>query len=136
MNPYAMTAARQRSRQPALAAAVEFDVAVAFAAGGGQTEIEFLDVLVLAQRGRLAIHDDPAVFQDVAVIGIAQRDIGVLLGDDKADAGLLVEPGDDLEDLLDQLRREAERGFIEQYQPRPRHQRPASATICCSPPEV
>src|SRR5215470_5375960 len=37
------------SRQPALAAAVVLDVAVALAAAGGEAEVEFLDVVVGAQ---------------------------------------------------------------------------------------
>src|SRR5205085_2880269 len=62
------------SGQPALPAAVEFDVAVVFAAGGGEAEVEFLDVLVLAQRRGGAVHHHPAVLQNVAVSGVAQRD--------------------------------------------------------------
>src|SRR5712692_8206826 len=108
-----MTTTKLLLRQPALAAAVEFDLAVAFAARGGEAEVEFLDVLVLAQRGGGAVHHDAAVFEDVAIAGVTQRDVGVLLGDEKADPGLGIEPRDDLENLLDQLRRQAERGLVE-----------------------
>jgi len=42
---------------------------------------------------------------------------------------------DDLEDLLDQLRRQAHRGLIEQIMVG-RAMRLADAVICCSPPDV
>src|SRR5260370_4095373 len=67
-------------RKPALPASIELDVTIAFAAGRRQAKIEFLDVLVFAQRRRRAIHDDPAVFEDVAVAGEAHRDGPLLLG--------------------------------------------------------
>src|SRR3954464_9955197 len=73
-------------RQPALSAPVEFDVAIAFPACSGNAQIEFLYVLIFAQCRRAAIHHDAAVFEDVAVLGIAQGDIGVLLGDHKRGA--------------------------------------------------
>src|SRR5579883_414531 len=69
------------SGEPALAPAVMLDLAVAFAPGGGKAEIELLHILVAAQGLRRAIHDDAAVLEDVAIIGIAQRDVGVLLGE-------------------------------------------------------
>src|SRR5207245_2731026 len=71
--------------EPALAPAIVLDVAVALAARRRQSEIEFLDVLVAAQYRRGAVHHDAAVFEDVAVIGMTQRDVGVLLGDEEAD---------------------------------------------------
>src|SRR5512147_998571 len=95
--------------EPALAAAVGLDVAEALAAAGGKAEVELLDVLVLGERAALAVHHHAPVLQDVAVARVAQRDVGVLLRD--------------LEDLLDELRREPHRGLIQQDHPRPRHER-------------
>ena len=57
--------------QPAFAPPVVFDVAVAVAAGGAETEIKFLDVLVLAQRGGGAIEHHAAVFENIAMVGNA-----------------------------------------------------------------
>src|SRR5438552_15846620 len=69
------------SREPALAALVALHVAVALALARGRAgaEVELAHVLVLAQRCRGAVHDHPAAFQDVAVVGVAQRHVGVLL---------------------------------------------------------
>jgi hypothetical protein len=46
-----------------------------------------------------------------------------------------VELPDHLEDLLDDQRCEAERGFVEQQQLGPLIRARAMASICCSPPE-
>ena len=50
---------------------------------------------------------------------------GVLLDQEHGELFALVERVDGGENLLHQERREAERGFVEQEQPRPRHQRAA-----------
>src|ERR1700730_16553248 len=113
------------SRQPALAALVVLDVAVALAAAGGDAEIELLDVLVGAQCRGVAVEHDATVLQDVAVIGVAQRDVGVLLGEQEADALVAGEALDDVEDLLDYRRREPHRRLVEQDHLGPRHQRAA-----------
>src|SRR5262245_13706622 len=97
------------SSEPALSAAVGLDVAEALAASGGEAEVELLDVLVIGERLALAVHHHPAVLQDVAVVCVAQRDVGVLLGEQEAHLFLAVQLAHDLEDLLDQLRREAHR---------------------------
>ena len=52
-----------------------------------------------------------------------QRVEGVLLDEEHGQALARVELGDDLEDLLDDERREPERGLVEQQQLRPAHQR-------------
>src|SRR6266851_5784350 len=118
-------AALAGSGEPALAPAVMLDVAIALAAAGGEAEIELLDVLVGAQAGRRAVEHDAAVLEDVAVIGVAQRDVGVLLGEEEAHPGVAVQAADDLEDLLDDLRRQPHRGLVEQDQLGLRHQRAA-----------
>ena len=56
-------------------------------------------------------------------MGELQRVKGVLLDEEHRQAFRLVELGDDVEDLLDDQRREAERRLVEQQQPRPAHQR-------------
>src|SRR4051794_39257289 len=55
---------------PALAAAIRLHVAKALAPFGRHPEIELLDVLVLRQRFRRAVHHDATAFQDVAVVGV------------------------------------------------------------------
>src|SRR5271166_1969180 len=109
-------------REPALAPLVVLDVAIALATAAGKPEVEFLHVLVRAQGLSGAVEDDAAVLEDVAVIGKAERDVGVLLGEEEAHPLLLVEAADDLEDLLDDLRGEAHRRLVEQDHARPRHE--------------
>src|SRR5580765_1572030 len=93
------------SGEPALAALVALHVAVtlALARGRAGAEVELAHVLVLAQRCGGAVHDDAAAFQDVAVIGVAQGHVGVLLGQKEGDAFLLVQVLHDLEHFLDDL---------------------------------
>src|SRR5262249_1547009 len=87
-------------RQPALAAPIMLHVPIALPlAHPGQPQIELLDVLVLADRARFAVEDDPAALHHVGVLGEPQRHRGVLLGQEDGQALLPVEPGDDLEDL-------------------------------------
>src|SRR5436190_4260970 len=111
--------------QPTLAPPVGLHVAEAPAARGGEAEVELLYVLVLRQALRLAIHHDASVLEDVTVVGVAQRDVGVLLGEKEAHPLLAVELLHDLEDFLDELRREAHRRLVQQDGLRPRHQRAA-----------
>src|SRR5690606_30829218 len=62
------------------APAVSFDVPVAFAdAGFGQPEVKFLDIGIILELFHRSLLDDAAVLHDVAVVGHAQRDPGVLL---------------------------------------------------------
>src|SRR5262249_13538649 len=69
------------SREPTLAALIVLHVAKRLPLALRDAEIELLDVLVLCQRFRLAVHDDAAVFQDVAVTGVSERHVGVLFGE-------------------------------------------------------
>jgi len=59
--------------QPALAPFVVFCVAETLAAFAADAEIEFLDVLVLAQGLGLAVEHHPAGFQDIAIGGEIER---------------------------------------------------------------
>ena len=77
---------------------------------------------------------DRAVFQDVGAVGVLERQVRVLLDDEDGRAGAF-EVGEDAEDLLDDLRREAGARFVEHQQfGRAIRARPI-ASICCSPPE-
>src|SRR5450755_2029957 len=111
------------SSEPALAAAVVLHVAKAFPPTARQPEVELLDVLVSRQLGRCAVHHHAAILENVSVVGEAQRDIGVLFRKQKAHLLVLVQVANDLEDLLDDLRREPHRRLVEQDHRRLGHQR-------------
>src|SRR4051794_19958220 len=100
--------------EPALAATVVLDVAERAAALAADAEGELLHVLVLAQGRGVAVEHDAAILEDVAVMGVAQRHVGVLLGQQDRHLLLLVEVLHNAEDLLDQLRRQAHRRLVEQ----------------------
>src|SRR5436190_589456 len=72
-----------------------------------------------------AVHHDAAIFENVAVACVFQRHVGVLLGEQEGDTLLAVEVLHDLEDLLNDLRRQSHRRLVEQDHFRPRHQRPS-----------
>ena len=76
-----------------------------------------------APRARV-VDDDPAVLEHVAAAGDAERHRRVLL-DDEDRGALAVDGLDDVEDLVDQRRRQAHRRLVHQQEPRPRHQRAA-----------
>src|SRR6267143_1968431 len=78
---------------------------------------------VRGELGGGTVHDHAAVLEDVAVIGVAQRDVRVLLREQKTHLLLLIEVLHDLEDLLDDLRREPHRRLVEQDHARMGHQR-------------
>src|SRR5687768_2643194 len=71
---------------PASAAPILLDVAIAAPAAGPLPEIEFLDVLVAAEAGGIAVEDDAAVLQHVAVIGDFERYWGALFDKENGDA--------------------------------------------------
>src|SRR4051812_33140377 len=106
--------AQTSSSQPSLPSLVALHLAKTFAVALGYAKIEFFHVLVLAQALRRAVHDDAAGFQDIAVGGVFQRHVGVLLGKQEGDALRSVQLADDLEDLLHDLRREAHGGLVEE----------------------
>src|SRR5665213_2516909 len=76
------------SGQPALAPLVALHVAIALAVAAGMAgaEIELAHVFVLAQGGGGAVHDDAPALENVAMVGVAQRHVGVLLGEKKGHA--------------------------------------------------
>src|SRR5690606_1792855 len=71
------------SSKPAFAALVALYITEALAVRAAHAEVELLHILVLAQALGLAVHHDAAVLQDVAVVGVAQRHVGVLLGQEE-----------------------------------------------------
>src|SRR5881409_387213 len=74
-------------------------------------------VLLVEQNANMALH--------LADYGYVQGHVRVLLHQEHGDAALAVDPGDDLEDLLHEPARQAQRRLVEQHHARPRHQRAA-----------
>src|SRR5947208_452417 len=86
------------SCEPPLAAAVVLDVAVALSLPDPrEAEIELLDVLVLADRLRVALQHDPPVLHHVAVLRDLERHRRVLLGEQHGDILRAEVPRDGLE---------------------------------------
>src|SRR6185295_6355928 len=86
-------------------------------------EVGLPDRLVLDQVARGPGQDHVARLEHVAAVGDRQRLEGVLL-DQQDRRALLVDLLDRREHLLDEDRREAERGLVEQQQSRLGHERP------------
>src|SRR5450830_1245080 len=78
-NVFAFSKSIMCSSQPAFAAAVKFHVPKTLAATASDAQIKLLDVFVGRQIVGRPFHHHPAVFQDVAEVGVAQSHRGVLL---------------------------------------------------------
>src|SRR5580658_10248547 len=62
------------------------------------------------------------------MMSVAKNQMRVLLSEQEAHAFVLIQPLDDLEDFLDDHRRETHRGLVEQHQLRPAHQSSADCS--------
>ena len=85
-------------------------------------EVRLANLLVVSSSFGLVREDDVAGLEDVAAVGGVERHQRVLL-DEQDRRALRVDLADDLEDLLDEDRREPHRRLVEQQQLRPRHER-------------
>src|SRR5574337_993012 len=112
------------SREPALAALITLDVLERAPVLARDAEIEFAHVLVVPEGSRRAVEHVPPSIEDVAETRVAERNRGVLLGEQKRDAFALVKAAHDLENLVHDLRRKPHRRLVEQHEFWPRHQRP------------
>src|SRR5690606_34033997 len=108
------------SGEPALATTIVLDFVVVDLAGA--PEVELLHVRIALEGVGGPAHDDVAVLEQVGVVDDVQRRLGVLLDEQHAGAPLAVDLADDLEDLLDEERREPEGGLVEHDQPGLGHQ--------------
>src|SRR5450759_290310 len=63
-------------------------------------QIEFLNVLGVHQPIAAVVHDNPADFQDIAIMRRLQRNLGVLLDQQDRHALLLIDAPDDRENCL------------------------------------
>src|SRR5690349_11498280 len=112
--------------EPAFTALVVLHLAVRLAAADlGETEVELLDVGVLAQRLGAALQHDAAVLHHVAVVGDGEGQRRVLLDQQHGELLLTIHPLHDLEDLLDEHGSQAQRRLVEQHHLGMRHQRTA-----------
>src|SRR4028119_2190346 len=84
------------------------------------TEVGAAYRLALADVGGRAGNDDPPGFQQVGAVGEIEGEARVLLHQQDAHALLLPDAAHDGEDLLHDEGREAERGLVQQQQPRDR----------------
>ena len=69
------------------------------------------------------------------MIGEIQRQAGILLHQQDADALVGVDAPQDAENVLHDQRRETERRLVQQQQPGLTSRARAIASICCSPPD-
>ena len=85
-------------------------------AGLLDAQVELLDVFLLEQPRAGVFHHDAADLQHIAVArAMVQRHVGVLLDQQHRHAALPVDAHDDVEDLLHQLGRQAERRLVQQH---------------------
>src|SRR5215831_14346043 len=98
------------------------DVAVAAPADIAEAQIKFLDVFVVAQAGGAAIQDDPAVFQDIAILRSGQGHGRVLLDQQYGHLGVAIEARNNVKNFLHQHWSQPQRGFIEEHELWARHQ--------------
>src|SRR5881296_853062 len=87
------------------------------------TQVRLPHAFVLAQLRALAFEHDAPDLEQVRAVRHVERRVRVLLDDEDGEALLLVEPAHELEELLDDDGREAERGLVEEEEPRPRQAR-------------
>jgi hypothetical protein len=66
------------------------DITIAPAPCHPKAQVKLFDVLILAQGLSAAVKHDPAILQDVPIVGNPQSRCRVLLGEKKTDASLLV----------------------------------------------
>ncbi len=85
-------------------------------------EVALADGVVGAQPRARAFDGDAADLEHVGAARGGERDAGVLLDDEDGEALGGVQAAEDGEDLADDERRQAERGLVEQQQPRPGEQ--------------
>src|SRR5690242_12094836 len=83
------------SSQPALAPLEALQVLETLALVAGATEVEFLDILVVAQFIGGAVEHDLALFHNVAVARHRERRARVLLHQEDGDAEIAVDLTDD-----------------------------------------
>src|SRR3990167_6576061 len=92
-----------------------FPAPLAAHAGFLHAEVELLDVLLLAQAIAAIFHDDAAVLQHIAVVRGVEGHVGVLVDQQDGGAALAVDSPHDLENLLGELRSQAQAGSYKHH---------------------
>src|ERR1700690_3985356 len=77
-----------------------------------EPEIQFLHVVPTAEVLGASFQRNSPVLDDAGGVGITQRDRRVLFGDKETDSLLAIQSPNDLENLLDDQRRETHRWFV------------------------
>src|SRR6185437_4547485 len=121
-DPLPASGAREANSQPALAALEALQILKTLALVAGAAEVEFLDVLVVAQFIGRAVEHHLALLHDVTVARHRQCRARVLLDQEDGDAEVAVDLADDSENFLDQQRRQTHRRLVHQDHLRPGHQ--------------
>src|SRR5919112_5230576 len=88
-----------------------------------QPQIGAADALVRLDLAGLARQHDPAGFEHVRVVRELEHQVRVLLHEQQRHAVLPDDPLEDLEQLTGEVRRQPQRGLVEQHQPRLEHER-------------
>src|SRR5262249_11735973 len=101
---------------PSPVAAILLDVAVARSLSGLASQVELLNVGMIAQPLGGAVEHDLAILHDVAVIGNLQRDGGTLLNHENGDGELATNISEPRQQILDYRRSKAERELIDQQE--------------------
>src|SRR3954468_2643890 len=91
---------------------------------GDSTKISLVDLFGLGEFAWLAFRYHAALGQNISVVGDSERLVHVLLHEKDGNA-TFVDLADDVEILLDEKWRQAERGLVDQQQLRRPHQAPA-----------
>lgn len=105
-------------RQPALAPFVVFDVSVTFLfADFCQTQVKFFHIGIFFDLFHRVIQNDSAVFHDIAVIGDAQRQAGILFNQENTNPFFLIDSPDNFKNFGHQQGRKAHGWLIHQYEP-------------------
>jgi hypothetical protein len=85
-------------------------------------QVKLAKAVAVEQLAGRASARHAAALYDVCVLGVLQRDGCVLLGDQEADPAGAIQLSYDFEDFLEDLRRSAHRGLVQQDQAGLSHQ--------------
>src|SRR5690606_31044670 len=117
------TASSAGSAIPPPAAPVLLDVAVASPRHPrAMAQVELADVLVRGQPLAIAVENDAAVLDDIAVVRELERDLCVLLDEEDGHAQLVADGAEAAGELLDDERRQPEGQLVDQQQLRRGHE--------------
>src|SRR6266404_6676480 len=100
--------------QPPLPSLEALQVLETLALVAGAAEVEFLDVLIIAQLVGAAVEHHLALLHDITVARDRERSARILLHQQNGDAEVAVDLADDPEYFLHQERRQSHRWLVHQ----------------------